>query len=285
MPPAAVLERLDRFVEQVPPAVCATLVLAQLDLASGVVRLACAGHPPPVLVPRSAPPHLLWGGRSAPLGALPVAAARTGATVQLDPGDRLLLYTDGLVERRDVGLDERLQVLERASVDLAGTPLEDGVATLVARLLADEQSRDDVCVLVLEWSGPVFERWISADLRALAGVRSELTRWLEERGLDRSTCDDVVLATSEAIANAAEHGSGRRAGERVHLRVLVEQDRRGGAEVVVRVADTGRWRPPTPSAERGRGLQIVRALVDDVVVETGDGTTVLLRRRLGGETP
>ncbi len=283
-PPAAVLERLDRFVEQVPPAVCATLVLAQLDLASGVVRLACAGHPPPVLVPRSAPPRLLWGGRSAPLGALPVAAARTGTTVQLDPGDRLVLYTDGLVERRDVGLDERLQVLERASGDLAGTPLQEGVARLVARLLVDEQTRDDVCVLVLEWSGPVFERRITADLRALAEVRSALARWLEERGLDRSGCDDVVLATSEAIANAAEHGSGRRASERVHLHVRVEQDSRGREVVVVRVTDTGRWRPPTSSPERGRGLQIARALVDDVVVETGEGTTVLLRRRLGGET-
>ena len=279
-PPAAVLERLDRFVEQVPAAAFATVVHAQLDLATGVVRLACAGHPPPVLVPRAAPPHLLWGGRSTPLG-VQVAAGRTDTTVQLTAGDRLLLYTDGLVERRDAGIDERLAVLEQASTELVGVDLERGVERLVAELLVDEQHRDDVCVLLLEWSGPVFERHLSADLRTLAEVRHDLRRWLADRGLDNRMADDVVLATSEALANAAEHGSGGRSTERVHLQVRVEQDPDRGSEVVVRVTDTGRWQAATGSNERGRGLTIARALVDEVVVETGDGTSVLLRHRLG----
>jgi anti-sigma regulatory factor (Ser/Thr protein kinase) len=278
--PAAVLERLDRFVEQVPAAAFATVVHAQLDLATGLVRLACAGHPPPVLVPRSAPPRLVWGGRSTPLGAFPTPQRRTDTTVQLAPGDRLLLYTDGLVERRDSGLDERLDVLEQASADLVGPPLDDAVSSLVARLLVDEQHRDDVCVLLLEWAGPVFERRLPADLRTLAEVRHDLRRWLADRGLDHRMSDDVVLATSEALANAAEHGSGGRPSARVHLQVRLEQDPDGGSEVVVRVSDTGRWQPEGSSSERGRGLTIARALVDDVVVETGEGTSVLLRRRL-----
>jgi anti-sigma regulatory factor (Ser/Thr protein kinase) len=278
--PAAVLERLDRFVEQVPAAACATVVHAQLDLATGVVRLACAGHPPPVLVPRSGPPRLVWGGRSTPLGVVLKDHARTGTTLRLDPGDRLLLYTDGLVERRDRGLDEQLDALELASTDLVGVPLDDALPALVARLLVDEQHRDDVCVLLLEWAGPVFERRLPADLRTLAEVRHDLRRWLADRGLDNRMADDVVLATSEALANAAEHGSGGLAAERVHLQVRVEQDTQGGREVVVKVTDTGRWRPATDTAERGRGLTIARALVDEVVVESGDGTSVLLRRRL-----
>jgi anti-sigma regulatory factor (Ser/Thr protein kinase) len=278
--PAAVLQQLDRFVEHVPAAASATVVHAQLDLATGLTHLACAGHPPPVLIPRSGPPRLLWGGRSTPLGAFVTTVARTDTTVQLTPGDRLLLYTDGLVERRDAGIDERLDVLERASADLAGAPLDEGLALLVTKLLADEQHRDDVCVLLMEWVGPVFERRLPADLRTLAEVRHDLRRWLADRGLDHRTTDDVVLATSETLANAAEHGSGSRASERVLLRVRLEQDGERGQEVVVRVTDRGRWRPATSSSERGRGLLIARALVDDVVVETGDGTSVQLRRRL-----
>ena len=293
--PAAVLERLDRFVEQVPAASLATIAHALLDLTTGLVRLACAGHPPPVLVPRSGPPRLLWGGRSTPLGVVVTDGHRTDTTVQLAPGDRLLLYTDGLVERRDAGLDERLRVLERVSADLVGGPLEASVAALVARLLDDQQHLDDVCVLLLEWSGPVFERHLSADLRTLAEVRHDLRRWLVDRGLDHRTSDDVVLATSEAVANAAEHGSGGRSTERVHLLARVEQDPDGGCEVVVQVHDTGSWQPSaastassastaprasTASDERGRGLTIASALVDDLVVETGDGTVVRLRHRL-----
>ena len=53
-----------------------------------------------------------------------------------------------------------------------------------------------------------------------------------------------------------------------------------GDEVVVRVTDHGRWHPATDSSERGRGLLIARALVDEVVVDSGKGTSVLLRRRL-----
>ena len=278
--PAAVLEELDRFVEQVPAAAFATVVAAQLDLATGLVRLACAGHPPPVLVPRSAPPRLVWGGRSTPLGAFVAPRRRTDTTVQLAPGDRLLLYTDGLVERRDAGLDERLELLEQVSSDLVGAPLDSAVSDLVARLLVDEQHRDDVCVLLLEWAGPVFERRVPADLRTLAEVRYDLRRWLADRGLDHRISDDLVLATSEALANAAEHGSGGRPSERVHLQVRVEQDPERGSEVVVRVTDTGDWQPAMSSSERGRGLTIARALVDDVVVQTGEGTSVLLRRRL-----
>ena len=278
--PATVLTRLDRFVEQVPAASFATIAHAQLDLDTGLVRLACAGHPPPVLVPASGPPRLLWDGRSTPLGVVVAGAVRTDATVQLAPGDRLLLYTDGLVERRDTGLDERLRVLEQASTGLVGTPLDASVAALVDRLLVDEQHRDDVCVLLLEWAGPVFERHVTADLRTLAEVRHDLRRWLADRGLDPRASDDLVLATSEAVANAAEHGSGGRPTERVHLLARVEQDGEGGTEVVVQVRDTGSWQPSTSSTERGRGLSIAEALVDHVVVETGDGTLVRLHHRL-----
>jgi serine phosphatase RsbU (regulator of sigma subunit)/anti-sigma regulatory factor (Ser/Thr protein kinase) len=278
--PARLLSRLDRFVEQVEAASLATLAYAELDLASGRVRYACAGHPPPVLLPATGEPRLLWGGRSTPLGAFVHPEVRDEAQVRLAPGDRLLVYTDGLVERRDRALDESLDVLRRAAGAMADVPLADAVTALTETLLRDEQGRDDVCVLLLSWAGPPFQRRLTADLTELSDVRRALAGWLAGHrivGLDGA---DLVLAASEVVANAAEHGGGGQASAHVDLSVRLEQHGEGPDEMVVQVTDQGRWREPSRSDERGRGLRIVELLVDDVAVQPGDGTTVVLRRRV-----
>jgi serine phosphatase RsbU (regulator of sigma subunit)/anti-sigma regulatory factor (Ser/Thr protein kinase) len=281
--PARLLSRLDRFVEQVEAAGMATLAYAELELATGLLRYACAGHPPPLLLPVAGPPVLLWDGRSTPLGAFLVARERTQAEVQLAPGDRLLLFTDGLVERRDRPLDAGLDLLRRAAGELAGQGLDDAVRSLTDRLLQDERGRDDVCVLLLSWSGTSFTRQLSADLQGLGAFRADLGGWLRDRDVDETTTADVVLAASEAVANAAEHGVRRRPTAEVRVRVRLEDPAGVPRSVVVEVEDSGRWRPPKVSAERGRGLQIIEALVDDVSISTGDGTTVVLRRDLRRE--
>jgi PAS domain-containing protein len=148
--PARLLARLDRFVEQVEAASMATLAYAELDLAHGVLRFACAGHPPPVLLPAAGAARLLWEGRSTPLGAYG-HVGRTEAEARLAAGDRLLLYTDGLVERRDRGLDERLGQLVEAAGRTQGLPLADAVRSVSGELLRDERGRDDVCALLLAW--------------------------------------------------------------------------------------------------------------------------------------
>jgi anti-sigma regulatory factor (Ser/Thr protein kinase) len=277
--PARLLGRLDRFVEQVEAAGMATLAYAELELATGEVRYACAGHPPPLLLPAHGEPQLLWEGRSTPLGALG-STDRGEASVRLRAGDRLLLCTDGLFERRDRSLDDGLDVLCRTAAEIGPVPLGEAVRSLTERLLADERTRDDVCVLLLAWSGGAFDRQVAADLTGLSETRRELASWLLLHGVDLPTARDLVLATSEAVANAAEHGSQGHPHRSVRVQARIEPHSGRRGDVVVQVEDSGRWRAATASPERGRGLQIIGALVDDVLVEAGDGTTVVLRRRL-----
>jgi PAS domain S-box-containing protein len=139
--PAAVLERLDTFVEHVEAAQYATVAIAVLEPAGRRVTLACAGHPPPVLLSPERKPELLTGGRSLPVGLVDRRVPRAEAAVELPPGGGLLLYTDGLVERRGESLDAGLARLLAAAGDSAAPE------ALTAALLPPEGGEDDVCIL------------------------------------------------------------------------------------------------------------------------------------------
>lgn len=200
--------------------------------------------------------------------------------MRLREGDRILLYTDGLVERRDRALDQGLRLLERAAGHRPDRQLDDTVRQLTQTMLVGESTRDDVCVLLLAWNGSQFVRRVPADLSALSAARSALNVWLSAHGVDHDTRSDVVLAASEALANAAEHGSGLRTSDHVHVHARVDRRSDGPDDVVVTVRDRGRWLTSNPAVDRGRGLRIMSALVDEVVVGDDEGTTVVLRRAL-----
>ena len=113
---------------------------------------------------------------------------------------------------------------------------------------------------------------------ALGLMRQELRQWLARRGVGRNDTVEIVLASSEACANAMEH-------PRDVERAAIEVDARTRPrEVEIVVRDFGTWASePAPRAgTRGRGLAIIRALMDDVSVVAGpQGTSVTMRRRLG----
>ncbi|MCX4751569.1 SpoIIE family protein phosphatase [Kitasatospora sp. NBC_01287] len=150
--PAEVLHHLDRITQGLEETI-ATCVYAVLDPHRGRLRIATAGHLPPVLVGTGRAPLLLELPTGAPLGVGGVPFEAT--TLGLAPEDRLVLYTDGLVETRDQAIDERLRTL----LDLLAGPrlaLEPTCDRLLTALRHPDDP-DDVALLIaqVEPVGPV----------------------------------------------------------------------------------------------------------------------------------
>jgi serine phosphatase RsbU (regulator of sigma subunit) len=149
--PAVVLDRLDQLVQGLDMAQLATCIYGRLELpeggGDGRLRLANAGHLPPVLRGPDGGVRLLVGGVSLLVGAA-LGTERDELEVGLEPGCVLVLYTDGLVEHRGRDLTDGLAALEAA---LAAAPT--GSAQDVLRHLLDELAQgeldDDVAVLVV----------------------------------------------------------------------------------------------------------------------------------------
>jgi sigma-B regulation protein RsbU (phosphoserine phosphatase) len=148
-PPAEVLARLNHLLTGLGDHGLATALIGRLDSGLRSFRWACGGHPPPLLI-GSAGVRLLSCPAGVMLGAVPSSRAHyADAYAAVEPDDLLVLYTDGLIERRDRDLDEGFAALIRAAGDLRGQPAETACATLMERLLPDQVHEDDVCLLVL----------------------------------------------------------------------------------------------------------------------------------------
>jgi serine phosphatase RsbU (regulator of sigma subunit) len=162
--PATILTRLDAYFAVFKSGEMVTCLVAVLDPGTGELTYASAGHLPPLVVhpPHDAPVELARGdGRwlesatTPPLGAniTPATDAprqREQAQAVLEPGQVLLLYSDGLLERRDRGLQDCLNDLAGASADLPVVPdLSDAITTLTAALRTPTSVVDDVAVLAL----------------------------------------------------------------------------------------------------------------------------------------
>jgi hypothetical protein len=143
--PASVLEGLDLFAASVEGAYCATVVCALIDRRSGEITYSRAGHPPPLV---SGPDGARWldGGLDVPLAVAP-GVERHNATASMTREDVLVMYSDGLVERReeplDLGLERLAETVERRD--------DESVSELADRLLREmlsDGSNDDVVVVV-----------------------------------------------------------------------------------------------------------------------------------------
>jgi PAS domain-containing protein/anti-sigma regulatory factor (Ser/Thr protein kinase) len=269
--PADILDRLERFAETVPGAWCSTVLCAELEPWGRRVRIASAGHPPPLVVEGGAT-RFLDGGRSVPLLADP-GARRVEAEHDVAAGSTLVLYTDGLVERRTRPLSDGLEALREAVAAGPADDVERLGDVVLGTMLEDGGSPDDAALLCVSLQTPLVLTF-DADPAELRPLRSALMRWLRVGGVPDKVADDVVLAVHEAAANAVEHAYADAPPNGVSISVSRAFD---GA-VVSEVRDRGRWSDRASAPTRGRGLPLMSALMDDVTIDHApDGTTVTLR--------
>ncbi len=274
--PAQTLMALDHFADGISGARCTTVFCGVLDPDTGLLTYSSAGHPPGVLALADGTTRLLDEGRSVPLAVRP-GTIRPEGSCTVPARATLLLYTDGLVERRrrplTAGIDQAGEAVH-AGRDAAVDDLADQV---MIRLTPPDGYDDDVALLLYRRPAPL-DVAFPAESAQLAPVRKALRNWLDQCELPRHTLQNILVAAGEACANAIEHGHREAPGAPVRLRA----EARAG-DLRLTVADSGRWKTPQPGAgtHRGRGVALMRALMQQVTITSGaTGTTVDMHTRI-----
>jgi serine phosphatase RsbU (regulator of sigma subunit)/integral membrane sensor domain MASE1/anti-sigma regulatory factor (Ser/Thr protein kinase) len=269
--PADVVVRADRVLKVVAPDEIATMLYVEVDPEVGDAVMVSAGHPSPIAVngrgarylePAVGPPIGILGGDH-----------YEERTVHLEPNEIIVLYTDGLTDRRDVSLEEARERLLEAAGSVPGGSIEDLCGRLAA--LATAPAADDVAILAMRLLPADARRLIlrfPAEPAQLAGVRRALGRWLRAHAVDPADVEDLVLALSEACTNAIKHAYGPGGG-------IVEASADVDGDVVeVEVRDFGHWRPKR-GAGGGLGLGIIEASTEALQIDRrADGTSVRMRK-------
>ncbi|MGH3613900.1 MAG: ATP-binding SpoIIE family protein phosphatase [Pseudonocardia sp.] len=278
--PTETLGRLDQQVQHFEPRMMATVLLAMFEPSFERLHLSSAGHPPPVLALPDQPAALLDVPSDHPVG-VPGGLRRRATTISLPPGALLCFYTDGLVESRDTSLDAGLK---RLCASVVAGPVDAVCVKVIARLVGDDGSPgDDVAVLAVrrQDSGDIgpLDLVVAALPWALRDIRVTVRRWLSAVGAAPRAVADLLVAVGEACTNAVEHAYGPDGGTvTVHMELQLP-------DVLVIVADTGRWRPPRGGG-RGRGALFMRDFCDDLRIDHGPtGTNVVIRRGLAEQAP
>ncbi len=276
--PAETLEHVNRYCLLLPGSDMTTAMIGIYDPATRRLQFASAGHPPALVRHADATVREIWDGRGPPLGALDHPQFEA-AEIVLETNEVLVLYTDGLVERRGESIDVGLHRLA-AAVATERPTMEMLVESIIGELFSDVEPADDVAVLVLR------PRRSDLDLRVLlrsslelSRLRSETRSWLGRYGVDdEGRVGEILVAVNELAANALEHAYGPSEGT-----VEVTAVAHNGIGVF-EVTDRGRWRQPAlGSTHRGRGLRIVTDLTDEFSLDRSlSGTVARFQVGLGG---
>jgi anti-sigma regulatory factor (Ser/Thr protein kinase) len=253
LPPAETLQQLDELMTELGAREphFATCVYAIFDAVAGTCEIASAGHLPPLLIRPDDSNELLDITPAPPMGI--GTGAIQSRTVSIADGSLLVLYTDGLVERRGEDIDVGLARLrEMFGPGSAARPLEDLCKVTLAGVYADHQ-RDDIAVLIARLRRIAKENHVSwtlpAELTSARRARMLIRRPLKRWGL-AELIPSTELLVSELVTNAVRYAQGK-----IGLRLI----REGGliCEVLDDSAALPRLRHPGADDERGRGLQVV----------------------------
>jgi serine phosphatase RsbU (regulator of sigma subunit)/anti-sigma regulatory factor (Ser/Thr protein kinase) len=276
-PPGDALRLVDTLLHATRARGMATSAYAVIDPEDGTLTIATAGHPPPLHVSASGAARLLEVRTAPPLGVLQFPQYEE-TQVRLEPGDALLLYTDGLVERRDRPLADSLDRLVR--VARGGTPesADQLCERALETMLPEGDARDDVALVAmrLEPIGPTLHLRLPAQPEVLSGMRQALRRWLRGHGAGDADINAIALAAGEACSNVTEHAYDPGPAS-FELEATIDE-----GVVTLEVRDEGNWREAR-GRNRGRGLMLMDKLMDEVRMQRGEGGTVVeMRRRLAG---
>jgi anti-sigma regulatory factor (Ser/Thr protein kinase) len=277
--PVAVVRRVHELAQRLTLPQMATLIYLVFDPERATLTFANAGHAPPLILEPEGRARYLEGGLAPPLGGATHAAMYLEQVDRLPHGSTLVLFTDGLVERRGRPLADGLARLREEAL-AAGPGLDALCDHLLASMVGPEIS-DDIALLALRpvplGDGPLTLR-LPAEPGVLAPLRYTMRRWLGEAGASPEEINAVLVSAGEACANVIQHAYGAREGP---LEITLT---RGEEAVDLTVRDTGRWRASSPPPG-GRGIQLMQGLMDHVEIERGSrGTVVRMRHRLGGRS-
>jgi signal transduction histidine kinase/CheY-like chemotaxis protein len=265
---AAILQALNKLVYGLDEAPMVTCQVVWIDARRRRLQVASAGHPPALLLgpDDSVPQRLVASGP--PLGVTRAATWGTGEH-ELAEDSLLVLYTDGLIERRGEDLDVGIGRVCDALARLRELPTGQLASAVVSELVPAEGFADDVAVLACDLGAAdpaLLEFDLDARPRNLVVLRRALRRWLAANGVTAAGSYDAVLAVNESVANAIEHAYGLEGGN-IHVRAEREH-----AALRISVRDDGSWRAPRGD-HRGRGLEMMRRLMDEVEVCADEGGT------------
>jgi anti-sigma regulatory factor (Ser/Thr protein kinase) len=273
--PAEVVRRLHLLAQTMQVAELATLLYLVLDPGSESISFASAGHIPPLVIRSGGEAEYIDGRHGPPIGAAEHAEQYEEDEVRLEPGSTLVLFTDGLIERRGSSLREGLDRLREVATGAA--PDVDALCTRLVSSMLGEDVSDDVALLAIRpvsFDGSPLEVRFPAEPRALASLRHAMRRWLGQMQISTEDAEEVLVACGEACANAIVHAYGGGEGE-IRLELALYGD-----EVELTVADTGRWRERN-TTEGGRGIPLMKGFMDSVQFQSGpEGTSVRMRRKL-----
>jgi PAS domain S-box-containing protein len=271
---------LDASAARTPATRAATVSIAVLDPTAGTLEYVCRAHPPPLVCRSDGRTEYLPQTRGGPLGV--GGSAPTPVITKLEPGDAVLLYTDGLIERPGETVRDGLDRLARVAADAVTsdgrtTPrmLPDRLTTLAVERITRWGIHDDVTVLAAHLlPEPVAPLMLDvrADADELAGLREAIGDWVDPLGVRTTDALGVTLAACEAATNVVEHAYVDQLPGRIGLAAELD----GNGAIRITVDDDGTWRAPT-RGPGGRGIGLMRAVCDEVVIDSGPhGTSVAM---------
>ncbi|MFD4661828.1 SpoIIE family protein phosphatase [Streptomyces halstedii] len=273
--PSTVMARASVFLHELDTDRFATCSYAEVDPVTGVVQLVRAGHVDPLVRSVDGSCRKLPSEGGLPLGL----SAEFGqldypvSTIDLDPGQTMILYTDGLVELPGADFDEGMRLLE--SLVREGPQDLQRLADRLCEVVDERGGQDDVAVLLLRRDaahaphpGGRLQQHVSQnDPEALTSCRHMIRAAVRAWGA-RERADEVELAADELITNALMHTDG---GAIVTIRVLTGPERRLRVDVEDRSSALPRRRDAGESGVSGRGLMLVDLLADVWGVEARGG--------------